>query len=125
MRIGATAPQLLRGFSVASPQRGEPRCGSSWPTGAAGAAERGPPVHPALVWPRNVGWGSRLNPKRCAPLRRSEIEGMMAIVVRGDALDTKEVDAAFAEIEEVDAVVSTIGGTPADPRADSEVGPKP
>ena len=30
------------------------------------------------------------------------------------------MDGAFAQIEEVDAVVSTIGGTPADPSADSE-----
>jgi NAD(P)H-binding len=117
---------------------------------------------------------------------RSEIEGMMAIVVRGDALDPESVGAAFGQvvtrphvwllrlgpcgvhstpltrvhashpwgqptraglvstrwkaawhpkhtcsdahrpallrpqIEEVDAVVSTIGGTPADPSADSE-----
>lgn len=45
----------------------------------------------------------------------------MAIVVRGDALVPSDVEAAFAQIEEVDAVVSTIGGTPADPRADAEV----
>ena len=56
-----------------------------------------------------------------AAVLRSEIEGMMAIVVRGDALVVSDVEAAFAEIEEVDAVVSTIGGTPADARADSEV----
>ena len=53
--------------------------------------------------------------------RRSEIEGMMAIVVKGDALDEASVKAAFDQIEEVDAVVSTVGGTPADARADSEV----
>lgn len=47
---------------------------------------------------------------------------MMAIVVRGDALQTDDVQKAFDQIEEVDAVVSTIGGTPADPRADSQVG---
>ena len=52
---------------------------------------------------------------------RSEIEGMMAIVVKGDALEVDQVKAAFDQIEEVDAVVSTIGGTPADARADSEV----
>ena len=45
----------------------------------------------------------------------------MAIVVKGDALDEASVKAAFDQIEEVDAVVSTVGGTPADPRADSEV----
>ncbi len=53
-------------------------------------------------------------------LRRAEIEGMMAIVVKGDALDEASVKAAFDQIEEVDAVVSTVGGTPADARADSE-----
>lgn len=35
-------------------------------------------------------------------------------------LNRDDVDGAFAQIEEVDAVVSTIGGTPADPSADSE-----
>lgn len=48
---------------------------------------------------------------------------MMAIVVRGDALQKDDVQKAFDQIEEVDAVVSTIGGTPADPLADSQVGP--
>ena len=52
---------------------------------------------------------------------RKEIEGMMAIVVRGDALNPEQVQKAFDQIEEVDAVVSTIGGTPADPNADSQV----
>lgn len=46
---------------------------------------------------------------------------MMAIVVRGDALNPEQVQKAFDQIEEVDAVVSTIGGTPADPNADSQV----
>ena len=45
---------------------------------------------------------------------------MMAIVVKGDALDEASVKATFDQVEEVDAVVSTVGGTPADPRADSE-----
>ena len=51
---------------------------------------------------------------------RAEIEGMMAIVVRGDAMSPDDVAKAFAQIEQVDAVVSTIGGTPADPNADSQ-----
>ena len=55
------------------------------------------------------------------PMCRKEIEGMMAIVVKGDALNPEQVQKAFDEIEEVDAVVSTIGGTPADPAADSQV----
>lgn len=46
---------------------------------------------------------------------------MMAIVVRGDALNPEQIQKAFDQIEEVDAVVSTIGGTPADPTADSQV----
>ncbi len=45
----------------------------------------------------------------------------MAIVVRGDAMSTSDVEKAFGQIEEVDAVISTIGGTPANPKADSEV----
>jgi hypothetical protein len=46
---------------------------------------------------------------------------MMAILVRGDAMSKEDVTKAFDQIEEVDAVVSTIGGTPADPMADSQV----
>lgn len=46
---------------------------------------------------------------------------MMAIVVRGDALSEVDVRKAFDQIEEVDVVVSTIGGTPGDPTADSQV----
>ena len=53
-------------------------------------------------------------------VRRPEIEKMMAVVVRGDATSKEDVDKAFGQIEDVDLVVSTIGGTPADPRADSE-----
>ncbi|GMH40572.1 hypothetical protein BSKO_08476 [Bryopsis sp. KO-2023] len=52
-------------------------------------------------------------------VRQSEIEGMMAIMVKGDAMDRETVDKAFAGIEEIDAVVSTIGGAPANPLADS------
>lgn len=52
-------------------------------------------------------------------VRRKEIEGMMAIVVNGDATVTADVDKAFSQIEEVDAVVSSLGGTTADPTADS------
>lgn len=52
---------------------------------------------------------------------RAEIEGMMAIVVKGDALNKEQLQKAFDQIEEVDAVVSSIGGTPADPSADSQV----
>lgn len=45
---------------------------------------------------------------------------MGAFLFKGDALDKASVDKCFASLEECDAVVSTIGGTPADPRADSE-----
>ncbi len=45
---------------------------------------------------------------------------MMAIVVKGDAMSPESVAKAFSQIEQVDAVVSTIGGTPADPTADSQ-----
>ena len=45
----------------------------------------------------------------------------MAIVVRGDALSEADVQKAFDQIEEVDVVVSNIGGTPGDPTADSQV----
>ncbi len=46
---------------------------------------------------------------------------MMATVVRGDALKKDDVKKAFEQIEDVDVVISTIGGTPANPVADSEV----
>ena len=46
---------------------------------------------------------------------------MMAILVRGNAMSRADVDKAFAGIDDVDAVVSTIGGTPGDPAADSQV----
>mmetsp|Transcript_8923 Transcript_8923/g.22423 ORF Transcript_8923/g.22423 Transcript_8923/m.22423 type:complete len:279 (+) Transcript_8923:64-900(+) len=51
---------------------------------------------------------------------RPEIEKMGAFLSKGDALIPKDVKKAFDLVEEYDAVVSTIGGTPADPRADSE-----
>lgn len=51
---------------------------------------------------------------------RKEIESMMAIVVNGDACKAEDVEKAFTAIDGVDAVVSTIGGTTADPIADSQ-----
>ena len=51
---------------------------------------------------------------------RKEIEGVGGFLVKGDALDPKAVAKAMNQSDEYDAVVSTIGGTPADPRADSE-----
>lgn len=45
----------------------------------------------------------------------------MAIVVKGDAMSPESLQKAFDGIEDVDAVISTIGGTPADPSVDSQV----
>lgn len=56
---------------------------------------------------------------------RAEIEKMGAFLSKGDALVAKDVQKAYDMVEEYDAVVSTIGGTPADPKADSEVGRVP
>mmetsp|Transcript_34579 Transcript_34579/g.87460 ORF Transcript_34579/g.87460 Transcript_34579/m.87460 type:complete len:266 (-) Transcript_34579:262-1059(-) len=52
--------------------------------------------------------------------RRKEIEGMMAIVAKGDALNKVDVAKVYTSIEDVDAVVCTLGGTTQDPRVDSE-----
>ena len=52
--------------------------------------------------------------------RKKEIEAMMAIVAKGDALVPSDVARAFDQIEDVDAVVSSVGGSVADPRADGE-----
>lgn len=46
---------------------------------------------------------------------------MGAIVVAGDALDPASLDKALESIEEVDAVISTVGGTSANPKVDGEV----
>ena len=51
---------------------------------------------------------------------RAEIEKMGAFLSKGDALNLKDVQKAYDMVEEYDAVVSTVGGTPADPLADSE-----
>jgi hypothetical protein len=58
----------------------------------------------------------------CGKSCRSEIEGMMAIVVKGDAMSTDDLEKVFDSIEDVDAVITTIGGTPADHSSDSQVG---
>ena len=52
--------------------------------------------------------------------RRAEIESMMAIVINGDATNKDDVARVFDEIDDLDAVVSTIGGGPADPSADGD-----
>eukprot|EP00878_Enallax_costatus_P001988 GHUV01002152.1.p1 GENE.GHUV01002152.1~~GHUV01002152.1.p1 ORF type:complete len:274 (+),score=109.52 GHUV01002152.1:168-989(+) len=52
--------------------------------------------------------------------RRKEIEGMMAIVAKADATNKEQVDKVFAGIEDVDAVISTLGGSTKDPTVDSQ-----
>lgn len=52
-------------------------------------------------------------------VRRKEIEEMMAIVAKGDAMNPEDIEKTFAAIDGVDAVVTTIGGTTEDPSADS------
>lgn len=53
-------------------------------------------------------------------VRRKEIESMMAIVHNGDAMNPEDIEKAFVAIDGVDAVVSTLGGTTADPTVDSQ-----
>lgn len=48
---------------------------------------------------------------------------MMAIVVNGDALKPEDIEKAFVAIDGVDAVISTLGGTAADPTVDSQARP--
>eukprot|EP00775_Hariotina_reticulata_P010556 gene10556-10716_t len=52
--------------------------------------------------------------------RRAEIEGMMAIVAKADATNKEQVEKIFAGIEEVDAVISSLGGSVKDPTVDSQ-----
>mmetsp|Transcript_19612 Transcript_19612/g.54653 ORF Transcript_19612/g.54653 Transcript_19612/m.54653 type:complete len:272 (-) Transcript_19612:187-1002(-) len=53
-------------------------------------------------------------------VRRKEIEGMMAIVAKGDALKPEELQKVMDGIEEVDAVVCSLGGSTKDPQVDSQ-----
>ena len=50
----------------------------------------------------------------------NQIESVGGFLVKGDVFDPKSVKKALNLVEEYDAVVSTVGGTPADPKADSE-----
>ena len=91
----------------------------------SGLAERGltRAKPPSCSLPAPAGACRRrllLRPPRAPPPCRKEIESMMAIVVNGDACNTEDVEKAFTRIDGVDAVVSTIGGTTADPAADSQ-----
>ena len=66
--------------------------------------------------------------RRCRPARRTSPRGghrasaqkIGAFLVKGDALNPADVERVFAGLDECDVVVSTIGGTPTDPRACSE-----
>ena len=46
---------------------------------------------------------------------------MGAILLRGDAMDTEGVEKVFSNVDDIDAVICTIGGTPANPLVDSQV----
>ena len=52
--------------------------------------------------------------------RRKDIEDMMAIVAIGDAMNPEDIEKHLVAIDGCDAVISTIGGTTADPSADSQ-----
>ena len=47
--------------------------------------------------------------------RRKDIEDMMAIVAIGDAMNPEDIEKHLVAIDGCDAVISTIGGTTADP----------
>lgn len=51
---------------------------------------------------------------------RKELEMMGAFLQKGDALVPADVARVFDFLDECDVVVSTVGATPADPRADGE-----
>ena len=51
---------------------------------------------------------------------KSEVEKKGGITAKGDALDKESVEKLMASIDDLNVVVSTIGGTTADPKADSE-----
>lgn len=53
-------------------------------------------------------------------IRRKEIEGMMAIVAKGDALKPEDLAKVFDGMEEVDAVISTLGGSTSGPEVDGQ-----
>eukprot|EP00891_Asterochloris_glomerata_P005923 jgi/Astpho2/5923/Aster-02411 len=73
-----------------------------------------------FVTKKLVDMGSWVFMLQRSDTRRVEIEKMMARVVRGDALSETDVAEVFDQIEDLQAVVSCIGGTPADPSPDSQ-----
>ena len=54
------------------------------------------------------------------PLAAPAAQKIGAFLFKGDALKAADVDKCYAGLDECDVVVSTIGGTPADPAADAE-----
>lgn len=52
--------------------------------------------------------------------RKKEIEKMMALYHLGDAMDVESVEAAWTNMDDCKIVVSSLGGTPADPSVDSQ-----
>jgi len=53
-------------------------------------------------------------------VRRKEIEGMMALVAKGDAMKPADLQKIMDGIEEVDAVICSLGGSTGDASVDSE-----
>jgi nucleoside-diphosphate-sugar epimerase len=53
-------------------------------------------------------------------VRKKEIEKMMALYYKGDAMDYDSVMGAWKNLDGCNLVVSSLGGTPADPGVDSE-----
>ena len=52
--------------------------------------------------------------------RRAEVEDMLAFLVKADALDAEAVGKAMDAADGLDVVVSTVGGTTAQPQADGQ-----
>eukprot|EP00210_Caulerpa_lentillifera_P008573 g8178.t1 len=51
--------------------------------------------------------------------RQKTLEEMNVVVIKADALDKDTVNKQMSKIDGLDAVVSTLGGTPSDPQVDS------
>ena len=77
-------------------------------------------ARPARYLPRQHARAARADPDAPAIALRPRAQKMGAFLARGDALVPADVARVFASLDECDCVVSTIGGTPADARADSE-----
>ena len=64
--------------------------------------------------------GAWLNVFNRSQTFQKEIEMKGGITIKGDALDAGKCKAVMESIDDLNVVVSTIGGTTADPKADSE-----